>query len=65
MPKKNGKEAYEQIKKVKPGIKALFISGYTADVIHEKGIVGEGLNFIMKPVSPMILMKKVRDILEV
>lgn len=65
MPKKNGKEAYEQIKKVKPGIKALFISGYTADVIHEKGIVGEGLNFIMKPISPMILTKKVRDILEV
>jgi PAS domain S-box-containing protein len=63
MPKKNGKEVYEEIKKVKPDVKALFMSGYTADVIHRKGIVEEGLDFILKPVSPTVLLNKIRDML--
>jgi PAS domain S-box-containing protein len=64
MPKKNGKEVYEEIKKVKPDIKTLFMSGYTADVIHKKGIIEEGLDLLLKPVSPTVLLKKVRDILD-
>ncbi len=64
MPKKNGKEAYDEIKRIRPDMRALFMSGYTADVIHKKGIVDEGLNFILKPVSPTVLLKKVRDMLD-
>jgi PAS domain S-box-containing protein len=64
MPKKNGKEVYEEIKKVKPDIKTLFMSGYTADVIQKKGIMEEGLDVLLKPVSPTVLLKKVRDILD-
>ena len=64
MPRKNGKEVYEEIKKVNPDIKTLFMSGYTADVIHGKGIIEEGVELLMKPVSPTILLKKVRDILD-
>jgi DNA-binding response OmpR family regulator len=63
MPKKNGKEAYDEIKKVRPDIQALFISGYIADLIHKKGILEEGLNFISKPISPQELLKNVREIL--
>lgn len=37
MPKKNGKEAYEEIRKVRPDIKVLFTSGYTGDIIQKKG----------------------------
>ena len=37
MPKKNGKEAYEEIKKIRPDIEAVFTSGYTADIIRQKG----------------------------
>ncbi len=33
MPKKNGRDAYDEIKKINPSIKALFASGYTADII--------------------------------
>lgn len=65
MPKKNGKELYNEIKGIKPEIKALFISGYTADVIHKKGVLAEGINFLHKPVSPDKLLRKVREILDV
>lgn len=63
MPKMNGREAYERIKKIKPDIKTLFTSGYTANIIHKKGILDEGMNFIFKPVSPKDLMTKVREVL--
>jgi len=64
MPKRNGKEVYQEIKKERPGIRALFTSGYTADVIHKKGILDDGLDFILKPVSPTDLLKKVREVLD-
>ncbi len=64
MPRKNGKETFEEIKKIKPGIKAIFMSGYTADIINEKGILEEGINFIPKPISPHELLRKVREILD-
>ncbi len=64
MPKKNGKETYEEIKTIKPGIKALFTSGYTADIIEQKGFLGIGLDFIGKPSAPAVLLRKVREILD-
>ncbi|OGW65544.1 MAG: hypothetical protein A2222_02675, partial [Nitrospirae bacterium RIFOXYA2_FULL_44_9] len=57
MPKMNGKGVYEEARKIKPGIKALFSSGYPADFIHKKGILEEGLNFISKPASPHEFLK--------
>jgi len=64
MPKKNGKEAYEAIKKIKPGVKVLFMSGYGDDVISTTDIHKSGYNYITKPVSPIGLLKKVREILD-
>ncbi len=64
MPKKNGKEAYEEIRKLSPDLPALFTSGYTANIIHKKGILEEGLHFIHKPVSPQELLLKVREVLD-
>jgi len=63
MPKMNGKGVYEEARKIKPGIKALFSSGYPADFIHKKGILEEGLNFISKPASPHEFLKRIREIL--
>ena len=63
MPKKNGKETYEEIKKTRPDIKVLFVSGH-ADVAHRKGILDEGLDFMPKPVSPKVLLEKVREVLD-
>jgi PAS domain S-box-containing protein len=64
MPKKNGKEVFENIRGLKPQVKALFISGYTSDMVHQKKIVEEGFDVISKPVSSVKLLTKVREILE-
>ena len=64
MPKMNGKDAYDEIRKVAPGARALFMSGYTGDILNNKGIMDEGLSFIAKPVAPGILLKKIRTILD-
>jgi PAS domain S-box-containing protein len=64
MPKKNGKEAYKEIRMIRPDVRALFISGYTADVINKKELLDLGMEFILKPVSRKDLLKKVREILD-
>ncbi len=64
MPKKGGKEAYDAIKKIKPDIKVLFMSGYSEDVVSKKIILDERLNFISKPISPSDFSRKVRDMLD-
>ncbi len=64
MPKKNGKEVYDYIKKIDPNLKAVFISGYTEDILTSKGIYEEGLEFISKPINVKELMKKIRIMLD-
>jgi PAS domain S-box-containing protein len=64
MPKKSGKEVYDEIKEIKPNIKLLFTSGYTTDIINKKGILAEGIDFISKPLMPQDLLRKIREILD-
>jgi PAS domain S-box-containing protein len=64
MPKMNGKDAYMEIKKISSNIKIIFTSGYTSDIISRKGIINEGLNFISKPVTPDVILQKIREVLD-
>ncbi|MBI3583521.1 MAG: PAS domain-containing protein [Nitrospinae bacterium] len=64
MPKKSGKEAYEEIKKISPGMKVLFISGYAPDLLKAKALHEDGMNFILKPVVPDNLLRKVREVID-
>lgn len=64
MPMMNGKEAYDEIRALRPDVKALFISGYTKDVVLHKGIRDGRMNYIAKPILPAELLKKVRDVLD-
>jgi signal transduction histidine kinase len=64
MPRKNGKETYDEIRRLKPDIKVLFLSGYAADILDKKGVIDEGLECILKPVSPDKLLNKIREILD-
>ena len=64
MPKKNGKEAYDEIRLAAPEMKAIFLSGYPAEVIQRKGILGKKFDIILKPVSPHILLNKIREMLD-
>jgi CheY-like chemotaxis protein len=64
MPKKNGREAFDEIQRLKPGVRVLFTSGYTRDVFTGKGIEDERFHFLHKPISPTLLLHKVREILD-
>lgn len=64
MPNKNGKEAYEEIKKVSPDMKSIFTSGYPADIVHKKGIFNKELHYISKPANPSDLLRKIREVLD-
>jgi signal transduction histidine kinase len=64
MPKKNGREVYEEVRRRAPAIKVLFISGYTADIIKSRGILEEGHRFLSKPVIPDKLLRTVRQVLD-
>jgi len=64
MPKKNGKEVSEEIRKVSPGIKILFASGYPMNNIKTRELTVAGIDFINKPVQPKDLLIKVREILD-
>jgi PAS domain S-box-containing protein len=64
MPKKNGREVFEAIKAIRPNIKAFFMSGYTADILSDKGMHEERLDYVPKPLSPQELLNKVRAVLD-
>lgn len=64
MPEINGKVLSEKILEISPGIKCLFMSGYTANVIVDQGVLDDGLNFIQKPFSVRDIAVKLRDVLD-
>ncbi len=64
MPGMNGKELRQRIEALHPGIKCLYMSGYTADIISRHGVVASGEDFIQKPFSLKVLTDKVRDVLQ-
>ena len=64
MPKKNGKEVSEKIREANPRTKILFVSGYTMDTIKTKELTEFGFDFILKPIRPQNLLRKVREVLD-
>lgn len=64
LPKKSGREVYDEIIKLTPHIKALFISGYSSEVLHKMDIFEHKHNFIAKPFSRNDLLKRIRDCLD-
>jgi len=63
MPDINGREMVERIRVFRPGIKALFMSGYTADIVTQRGVLEKGMNYIQKPFNAHDLNKKIRKLL--
>jgi len=63
MPEMNGKELRNRIAAIRPDIKTLFMSGYTANVIVQHGVLDEGVHFIQKPFSMNHLARMVRKAL--
>jgi CheY-like chemotaxis protein len=63
LPGINGKELSERLRTLRPKLKVLFTSGYTADVIAHRGVLDSGVAYIPKPFSPDNLAAKVREVL--
>jgi len=64
MPEMNGRDLAKHILASQSGLKCLFMSGYTADIIAHQGILDEGVCFIQKPFSRNELAIKIRSALE-
>lgn len=64
MPEMSGRELFERINAIRPSIRAVFMSGYTANVIAERGVLHEDVVFIQKPFTQQELSAKVRQALD-
>jgi PAS domain S-box-containing protein len=63
MPDMNGKELTEHIKAIQPSLHVLYISGYTADIVAQRGILDQETNFLQKPFTTKALAEKIHSIL--
>jgi two-component system, cell cycle sensor histidine kinase and response regulator CckA len=64
LPGIGGRGLAERIGALKPGIKVLYISGYTVDAVHRHGLLESDTAFLHKPFSPRLLAGKVRAVLD-
>jgi CheY-like chemotaxis protein len=64
MPKKNGREVYEEIHGIDPHIKVFFTSGYTRDIVFDKGIKSGEFDFMAKPLLFDEFLQKIREMLD-
>jgi PAS domain S-box-containing protein len=64
MPGMNGQELSNKLENIFPDLKCIYMSGYTDDVIKEKGILKPDMHFIHKPLIPSYVANKVRNVLD-
>ncbi|MCB1050216.1 MAG: response regulator [Acidobacteria bacterium] len=62
MPGMDGKQLYDEVRRIQPGIKVLFMSGYTAEAF-EKQMISDRKIFLQKPFNMVDLTRKIREIL--
>jgi two-component system cell cycle sensor histidine kinase/response regulator CckA len=63
MPKGSGLQTAKALLAIRPGLKVLYLSGYTDTVILQHGQLGQGDHFLQKPFTPRALARKVRQVL--
>ena len=63
MPKKNGREAYREIRAMKPDVKVIFMSGYSENMLDFDKMQDLNIHFLQKPVLPLDILKKIQELL--
>lgn len=63
MPKKNGREAYREIRAMKPDVKVIFMSGYLENMLDFDHLMEREIHFLQKPVLPLDILKKIQELL--
>ncbi|MCF6291180.1 MAG: ATP-binding protein [Desulfobacterales bacterium] len=64
MPGMNGLRMIEQLKRHRPEMKAVLMSGYTDNIVVKRGVLKPGIIFISKPLQPVALANKLRTVLD-
>ncbi len=60
----NGHALYAKLKPLRPGLRVIYMSGYTEDVVAHHGVLDKGTDFIHKPFTIEVLLRKVREVLD-
>jgi PAS domain S-box-containing protein len=64
MPGLDGKELAQRLLRERPELRVLFASGYTGNILAERGVVDDGVEILAKPYTPQTLGHKVREVLD-
>jgi PAS domain S-box-containing protein len=64
MPEMSGRELAEEFVGLRPGVRVIFMSGYTDDAVVRHGVLSASIEYIQKPFSPDSLLRKVREVLD-
>jgi CheY-like chemotaxis protein len=59
----NGRQVAERALRSRPGLKVIYMSGYTGDAIAHHGVLDSGVALLQKPFSSEALLDKVREVL--
>jgi CheY-like chemotaxis protein len=63
MPKKNGREAYREIRTMRPDVKVIFMSGYSENMLDFDHLQDRKIHFLQKPVLPLDILRKIQELL--
>lgn len=64
LPMMSGRQIADRLRSMRPELKVLFMSGYTDDAVLQHGMLDSGVAFLQKPLTPALLTRTVRDVLD-